>query len=182
MNSHSHFSNKVHTSSTTALPAPASFVETSAADVASELPKLTISIPNIGHSPSQRKGSPEMKQHSSHKKASSNALFNILDVIVNSELTCRVNPKYWVNQANIVTPDYKKSTFGPKATSSPKPTDSPSGQTLHCKRTLDFDNLLKDKEAYKPVETPVEEAEAEEASSDEDTDFDLILLRHQSLE
>ena len=34
--------------------------------------------------------------------------FNITDVIVSSELTGKIDTTKWVNQANIVTPDFKK--------------------------------------------------------------------------
>lgn len=45
------------------------------------------------------------------KRKSASSSFNISDVIVNSELSSRVDTSKWINQANIVTPDFKRSLY-----------------------------------------------------------------------
>ncbi len=43
------------------------------------------------------------------KKKTYSQLFNISEVIISTELSGRIDTSNWINQANIVTPDFKKS-------------------------------------------------------------------------
>ena len=70
---------------------------------------------------------PDVHKKPTMKKYSSNANFDISDVIVSSELSGRINTAKWINKANIVTPEYKKSSFFQNAGSASKMTEcSPS--------------------------------------------------------
>ena len=116
-------------------------------DKPESLPKLTVTIPTrkvSQTSPFPRRpsyNSPDVKSMPL-KKMSSNAIFNIQDVIISSELSGRINTKKWINQANIVTPEFKKSTFmtiGGSGTPRRSFDALSSEEMLHCKKNLNFD-------------------------------------------
>jgi hypothetical protein len=45
------------------------------------------------------------------KPKTNSQLFSISEVIVSSELSGKIDTSKWLNQANIVTPDFKKSSL-----------------------------------------------------------------------
>ncbi len=153
------------------------------------LPKLTVTIPTRKVSQTspqvpKRLGSPDFR-HLPLKKISSNAIFNIQDVIVNTELSNKIDVKKWVNQANIVTPEFKKSTFMSASGASRRSFDVASSNEedmLHCKKNLNFDV-----ESFGGTEevlevTPEKILEVDDESSDEGTSDERFGKLHLTLE
>lgn len=70
-----------------------------------------IKIPLNTLSPKRSLRPDENFQLSSLEKKKTSSSFNIGDVIVSSELNGKIDTTKWINQANIATPDFKRSHY-----------------------------------------------------------------------
>lgn len=69
------------------------------------------------------------------KKKTNSQLFSITEVIVSSELNGKIDTSNWLNQAYIMTPDFKKTT---KLNKSPNNTSKNTGSYTNLSFSTDI--------------------------------------------